>query len=399
MHIGEVLKRAWDVTWRYKILWLFAFFAAEAVGGGSGTFNFSTGGSGDTSGTAAAGQGFIDFFQTWWPVLLGALLFLILMGIAFWIVSIAARGGIVRLASDADEGKEVRASNGWTTGFHFWGRILLQQILFALPLILVGLVIALIFVLILGGSIAAIVTGASTGGRNIAAIISGAFGLFAGVCGLVIIIVAVVFAITLLYLLWVPLAVRYAVLMDRPAVKAIGDGWRLIRSRFRDVALAGVTLWAISIGYGLAVGLVAIVLVLPSIGFIIAGIWVVPAALLFVFVVIAVFVGSVFSAFYSSAWTIAFRRITGLGAEPALAGVPSGPAAPSGPVYTPGALPEPPGVPAEPPAAVPSKPAPEPQAPHGDLGPGYDSTTATQPAGPLEGLDESESGGEPPALG
>jgi hypothetical protein len=400
MQIGEVLKRAWDITWRYKILWLFGFFAAEAVGGG-GNFNYGSGNpGGGTSGSAAAGQGFIDFLRLWWPVLLGALLFFVLVGIIFWIVSIAARGGIVRLASDADEGAEVRGSDGWATGFHYWGRILLQQIIFALPLILIGLMIGLIFFMILGGSIGAIIAGAQNGGRNVAAIISGAFGLFAGVCGLVLIGIVVVLAISLLYLIWVPLAVRYAVLMDRPAVQAMGDGWRLIRSRFRDVALAGVTLWAISIGYGLALGLAGVALLAPAFGFLIARIWAIPAFLFLIFIAVAIFAGSVFSAFYSTAWTIAFRRITGLGAVPQMAGVPTGPAGPAVPVYSPTALPEPPEPPAGTPAAAdPAGRAAEPVAPQDDPGPGYPSTLATQPAGSLEGLDDPAAGGEPPASG
>ena len=177
--------------------------------------------------------------------------------------------------------------------------------------------IALVFVVVLGGSIGAIVAGAQNGGatsrrssaaRSACSRASAASSSSSSSSRL---------AIALLYLVWVPLALRYAVLMDRPAVKAIGDGWRLIRSRFRDVALAGVTLWAISIALRhRARHRRPRRSSLPAVGFAIARIWAIPALLFAVFLVVAVFAGSVFSAFYSSAWTIAFRRITGLGSAP-----------------------------------------------------------------------------------
>ncbi len=32
MNIGEVLTRAWQITWKYKVLWIFALFASLAGG-------------------------------------------------------------------------------------------------------------------------------------------------------------------------------------------------------------------------------------------------------------------------------------------------------------------------------------------------------------------------------
>jgi len=36
MNIGEVLSRAWRITWKYKVLWIFGILAGCASGGGSG---------------------------------------------------------------------------------------------------------------------------------------------------------------------------------------------------------------------------------------------------------------------------------------------------------------------------------------------------------------------------
>ncbi len=33
MDYGGILNRAWQITWRYKILWLFGFFLGSGSGG------------------------------------------------------------------------------------------------------------------------------------------------------------------------------------------------------------------------------------------------------------------------------------------------------------------------------------------------------------------------------
>jgi len=46
MNIGEVLKKSWDIIWKFKVLWIFGLFAScgRSGGGGGGgggqSFNF-----------------------------------------------------------------------------------------------------------------------------------------------------------------------------------------------------------------------------------------------------------------------------------------------------------------------------------------------------------------------
>ncbi len=383
IQIGDVLKRAWDIAWRYKILWVFGFFAAEASSGGAsfnGNFN---GGSSGSNGLTGLGSNGAAFFERWWPVLVGLVLFLILLGIVMWILSVAARGGIVRLTSDADEGLEVRAGHGWSTGFSKWGRVFLQQIVFFLPVLVIVLFFVSILVLVLGGSIAGIVSGARGGGSaGGAALAGGILGIVAGACGFFLVMFVVLFAIGLLYLVWIPLSLRYAIIFDRPAVKAIGDGWTLLRSRFRDVALTAVVLWAIGLVYGLVLLVLAFALLLPAVGLAFVRLWPVTVLLVLLFAAVVIVAGSVYNAFYSAAWTIAFRRITGLAPQAAFAVSPA-----EGPATNPGYLPEPPPAAGSAPYAAPPAPAPgdaEAGSAVGDLGDGLPSSLATQPAGSVD---------------
>ena len=36
MDYGEILKKSWNITWKFKVLWLFGFLASCGKGGGGG---------------------------------------------------------------------------------------------------------------------------------------------------------------------------------------------------------------------------------------------------------------------------------------------------------------------------------------------------------------------------
>ena len=44
MHYTDLIQRAWKITWRYKVLWIFGILLALASGGGG------SGGGGSSSG-------------------------------------------------------------------------------------------------------------------------------------------------------------------------------------------------------------------------------------------------------------------------------------------------------------------------------------------------------------
>ncbi len=54
-NFGEVLTRAWQITWKYKVLWIFGILASCSRGGGGG----SSGGSSVSGGSD--GNGYSPF--------------------------------------------------------------------------------------------------------------------------------------------------------------------------------------------------------------------------------------------------------------------------------------------------------------------------------------------------
>ncbi|MGD8398342.1 MAG: hypothetical protein PVG11_05750, partial [Anaerolineae bacterium] len=41
MDFGKLLTRAWQITWRWKVLWILGFLASLGSGTGTGNINYS----------------------------------------------------------------------------------------------------------------------------------------------------------------------------------------------------------------------------------------------------------------------------------------------------------------------------------------------------------------------
>ncbi len=131
MRFGEIIKKAWHITWHYRWLWVLGMFAgvtggSSGGGGGSGggnssslrqSFGSGTGGSGDACPTCEAScrRSALDSVHPRRHLLL------FLIGIAFAIISIGARGGLVWAVNEIEEGRAPRLGEAWNAGFaRFW---------------------------------------------------------------------------------------------------------------------------------------------------------------------------------------------------------------------------------------------------------------------------------------
>jgi hypothetical protein len=216
-----------------------------------------------------------------------------------FLVSAVANGALVKGAAEHDAERPFSLGEAWKAGLaNFWPVLRLK--LFAL---LVGVTSLIV---ILGLVAIAFVSGAS-----------GATALSVGVAVLAALLLVaaipfwVAFGVALLF------AVRAVVLDGLGASAALAVGFRLIRRRLGRVALLWLLILAAGIVAGIAVGVgIALVTVLAAglivgsafaggfVGAVIVG---VPAAVAWLAVVITV--GGAVSAFNSTYWTVAYRRL------------------------------------------------------------------------------------------
>jgi len=306
MQYGEVITRSLSLVWRFKYLWLLAILGGADVGTGGFSGNFGNPGSfgrGASSGGSAPlgdiGPQVTQFLQDWgWLIVLAGLLVLVLSLLWFALSSVTI-GALVRASAEHDAERPFGLGQAWRTGVGtFWsivGLRLLALLWGVLVAAVIGLFVVLGFVSYLGGQ-------------------GGALGAVIAIGGLVTLFLIVAAIVVNLAF---TLATRAVVLEQLGAMAALRRGFQLLRARLGRVLLV----WLIEIGLGLAAGLALFVVLIPVI-VVAAGLVgvaaytggpgaavavAVPVAVV-AFVVLLVAAGLI-GAYFSTYWTLAFRRL------------------------------------------------------------------------------------------
>ena len=90
MDYGKVLGRAWQITWRWKALWLLGFLASLGGGGGMGGNGYYSSSGKDLNEQAGA-----LLPPEAWAAIAGVACLLLIIFIILWVVSVTARGGLI----------------------------------------------------------------------------------------------------------------------------------------------------------------------------------------------------------------------------------------------------------------------------------------------------------------
>src|SRR5574340_625877 len=108
LNFGEILTRAWQITWKYKILWLFGILASCSRGGGGGSNGSSYQVSQDQSGPQMQQfQQWMDqvgnwMADNWWILVLAGLVLLALVLLSIFLGTIG-RIGLIRGTLQAEQ--------------------------------------------------------------------------------------------------------------------------------------------------------------------------------------------------------------------------------------------------------------------------------------------------------
>jgi len=358
MGFGDIIKRSWHITWRYRALWVLGLFAgvtgasgSGGSGGGGNSFNPSS-----DSGGSGTGDFFRDFNPADWadqlsrflPAIVAGTMLLVAIGFVFWILGIAARGGLIHAVDTIEEGGSFTLGSAWDAGFGRFWRLLGLSVLLGLPVVLVGLgLAAAVIVPILG----AIRMGSDPSPA-----------LFAPMCGAFVIGIPLLIVGGFILGVMSLLGTRLIMLTDAGVFKAAGDAWHLFRTRIKDTLI----MWFITLGLNIVasivvaipIAVIAVAAVIPAVFLISSQSWPALIGVSAVGVLLIVLVSMLYSAiwgtFTSALWTIFFRRLTGrevLEATAAPVPVPAPtPAAPPAPVAP--VVPSPPAAPAAPEGAT-----------------------------------------------
>lgn len=352
----NILKRSWQILWRYRALWFFGIILAitasstRAPGGSGSSYTYGsesilhdapqsiTLNSEDWDSLEEAmddiSGAFSEIFDTRIPMLFGANLlalsvafvcFGFILAIVFTILRYIANTSLIRMVDEYDDTEErYKVGKGFRLGWSraSW-RIFLIDLVINIPL-----AIAIILLLALSATPALLWFTQS----NIAGILGTitAIGLF--FLAIIIVIVATT-AIKVLRQFFH----RVSALQDLGVFESIKVGYQVARQNLKDSALMWLILLGVQIAYNIGAAIVGFILLLPAIvlgggaGLLAGGFgnlfqysflpWVlggfvgIPIFILILGVPM-LFLGGLKEVYFSSAWTMTYRELNAL--EPAV---------------------------------------------------------------------------------
>lgn len=289
-----MLKKAWDITRNNRQLWVFgvpsavftaiyliAMLAPLLLLGGV-----------DLSALAV---------EAWAPIAVVGIL-LGVIAAAAWVLCYAGAGSLIHGANVAASGGVPAVKECWSIGFQRWGRTFMTRLVSALPVFVVTVLPIIVAVIVFGALLA-------SGDEDtiLATMGIGSIAMMA-VVGVLSIVQTVLSVIT--GIVW-SLGICYGVLSDYSFGQALRQGWadlRVKRGAFTFYLVATLAAWV----YSMALSVVVMVLMLPSIMLFAFGQFGWGFAALIVAIVVLVLPTPVWAVFVDSAWVIFFRRMTGL---------------------------------------------------------------------------------------
>ena len=253
MDLGRILTRSFEITWRYKLLWVLGFVFVLFGGSGGGfaqPFNYSFNRSDFQR--FPAGQ-----LQQQLTVIAGAVICLVLL----WLVlslyfRFVARGAMVTAVRSIEAGRTPGLAAAWREGQTYWGRLFGLGLLVNIPLAIVTIILILIAIVPLVLFFAPFTSQVGgvppDQGSRIAVAIVGVIGLF---CCAILCLILLTFFIKPVY----EFAVRGIVLEKSSVVDSLSLAWDRIRANLGSV----IILYLIMIGLGFLWGVAVLLVSLP----------------------------------------------------------------------------------------------------------------------------------------
>lgn len=263
----KILKRAWQILWQYRALWVFGIILALTVGGGysgSGGSGGSSGGGTSSNGGAyefdlenqftnqqwqtiyddveegfndlAQDMNFTGEAQSWWiGVAIGLICLVLILVVIGAIARYVSEAALMKMVNNYEEtGEKVGVKSGLRYGWSrtSW-RLFLINILVHLPVMLLLFLMfgfgVLMFFLVQSANVVLSIGGAVLG-----------IGLF--FVAIMITVVLMTVLKLLRHFMW-----RACALQDMGVIEAIKTGYLVVRSNLKDAAI----MWLVMIGFAI----------------------------------------------------------------------------------------------------------------------------------------------------
>lgn len=336
MDYGRIIVHSFEITWKYRALWLFGILFALAGGGGGSNVNYSFGRS-DVRGLPGVTLPRMPEFDQRTILEIAAIatcVFLILFAL-LTILRIISRGALIGLVHELERREiEPRFRPGWDLGTERFVPLLGIALLVNIPLGLISVGLVIMAALPMLGSVMPWI---SSGGGRIpdqarGIFLTGFFASFGLLCCVGLLLFVLYLAIRPIY----EFAVRACVISGMGVVASLGEGYRKVRANVGNVAILYFLIIALGIAFGLLMIPVTLLLIgVPAvlgISALVVTNSLAPAIVVGVIlgipvIILLIVIAGFYQAFENNIWTEGFLALEGQ----APAAVPTAPLGPSAP--------------------------------------------------------------------
>jgi len=308
-NFGEVLTRAWQIIWKYKVLWIFGILAGCSRGGGGGS-----GGGGGNTGFETQAPDLPPQLERWFRIIaenatqyiLIAITVLCLIWIVVLFLGTIGRIGLIRGTAQAEggAGKLIFGQLFSESTPYFWRMFGLSLVIGLPVLILVAILIAGLLSFIVPLSVSSEI-GNDTPRLGFLAVIP-----FFAAC--ICLLVPVMLVVGLI----VRQAENAIVLEDLGVFPALSRGWEVFRRNLGPIILMAVILAVIGIVAGLIIAIPVFIIIFPTmVAFFLgeARNWtpmVIMSVCICIYIPISIVLNGILTSYIESAWTLTYMRLT-----------------------------------------------------------------------------------------
>jgi hypothetical protein len=307
MDYGEVLTRAWNITWKNKGLWILGILAACTGGGGGGGGSNSYQSSSYRFGNREW-PGLEQFFQNTPPetltlIAIAAVILVLIIVVVAIVLGILGQAGLIAGVAKADEAGSVTLAEAWRLGLpHFWRLLGAAALVFAVGILLalvIGIPVALFTTLTLG---------------------LGALCLLPLAC--------LAIPIALLANVYITFVQNSIVIEGHPVLASFRRAWEVFRANLGPAIVVGLILLVGGFVVGLIIAVPLVAVALPAlVAFSIGGDkaiqtgTIVAVACGLVYLPVMILLNGILQTYVSGTWTLTYRRL--IAKPPAVPAVPA----------------------------------------------------------------------------
>lgn len=306
-NFGEVLTKAWQITWKHKVLWIFGILAGCNRSNG-GNFNSSYsgngGGSGGNGGFPYLPPDVMRVFDQIEQNLVTIIAIVISVCCIIWLITIflgtMGKVGLIHGAAQADGGAE-KLSFGqlWSESLPFFWRMLGLSLLVMVPILII------VFIP-LGAGLYYLITADSSGNPEM---ILASIPIFLGCLCLLVPVMWVVGMI-------VRQSENAIVLEDLGVLPSLTRGWEIFKSNLGSIIIMSIILAVISFAVGLVMVIPILAVVFPAVFAFALGeaeSWtplIIAGACMLIYIPISWVANGILITYTESAWTLTYMRLT-----------------------------------------------------------------------------------------